>query len=476
MQIALVLLLLGVRVVSTLTDGRSQETTGMEGVHAAVVRRVAAGGPLYQDINRDSTTAIYNYGFYRVYAAVAAALPTKVPVLSGLRLFSLAMTFGAVIALAAIVAHRLPGPSTWPRLLTALALAVPSVLGPFSGWLPLSVRPDLPAFALEFAGLALVERSGNRVRMLLGAGVLFGLAIAIKQNAVACLLFATLSVVLGRCPRRAGWLWVGILGAAVVGIATSGPFYLHHTVFAPAATHMDAASFAQSLTDATRAGLPMLAAGLALGAWRRTRNPDAPLPLAWLILIAIGLSVPQLARFGSGRNYLIGAFAIASVTVWLHALSSRTRVTGLLATTAASLQLLITAAYLPPFNAGTLRLPPASEELRAGVARAGADGEPPHYTDDPAVALAWTGSATRLEVTDPTVYADYVGSGAVTEPAEARIARCVYGTLLLRGADLAGQAMAVGYSVRERWPEGRVWLTRDRCAAGDGPPQALVLD
>ena len=73
-QAVLAALLVAVRAFSVITAGRWSETTGTEGNSVVIIRRVMAGGALYQDLNRVSTTSIYNFGFYHRYAAVAVWL------------------------------------------------------------------------------------------------------------------------------------------------------------------------------------------------------------------------------------------------------------------------------------------------------------------------------------------------------------------------------------------------------------------
>jgi hypothetical protein len=463
-QTGLCALLLIVRATSVVRIGRWWETTGLEGIHIAIIRRVALGGPVYQDINTDSTISLYNYGFYRMYAAIEAAVPRAIELLA-LRGFTLVSALACAVALAVMVSRRLPNMPSRRRALVALAIAFPAVLGPFAAWMVFSARPDMTAFALEFAGLALVERARGRVLQFALAGVAFGLAIALKQNAGSALLAATVWLALNRSALPMLVVWLGVAASVVIGVWTSGPFYLQHVLIAPATSHLDGREWLKTVAGIVLVGGPAFAGSLLCGAWRRRDEPAAGVPMTWPMLLGIAIALPQLARFGAGRNYLIGAFAFASAIVWLTALTAADRRRRRIAVAAVVLQTALLAAYFVPGHPGALRLNPPSPQLMAVYADAlKAELAPPYYTDDSTMAFLWPVDEVAFEATDSTVYPGYVGAGHVSMTVEDRIAACRFGTLVLDRSPLIDFAVTHGYRVRETFDNGRAWLTRTpRC-------------
>ena len=457
-QAALCVVILITRAASAAVDGRWSETTGTEGVGITIIRRLAAGGPLYQNPSVDSTIAIYNYGFYRAYA-VAAAFTSRLHQPLLLRSVTLAAAVCGAVALASLVVKRLPGNSA-TRPAIAAAIAVSAMLGPFVGWFLVSARPDMAAIAFEVTGLALLDRSRNRLGMIVAASVSFGCALAFKQTAIGMLLGACVWLLVERRITTIFILMAGVAAAAAIGIATSGPYYFQHVFVAPASSDMGAPAFIEVWTSIALVGGPVLACALVCGDWRGRRETARQLPLTWPMLTSLVIALPQLARYGASRNYVIGAFALATGLTWTWALAPNATGRRRLATVALTLETAIAASYFVPGHLGVLKLNPPTASLVQAVQHGEGTNAGPYYSDDSNLALLWpTGTAT-VEVTDPSVYPYYVRKGFVHTTVEDRIRQCQFGTLLLGNSPLLDLALHAGYVTRLNIDGGRAWLVR----------------
>ncbi|MEH0842261.1 polyprenol phosphomannose-dependent alpha 1,6 mannosyltransferase MptB [Micromonospora sp. CPCC 205711] len=184
------------------------------GVAAAGCPWVDSVAPMW----RDSPAP---YGpFFMLLAALAAVLGGGlVGTLLLLRLFALAGVLLAGLCLPGLArAAGVPtGQAAW------LALACPLVGVHLVG----GAHNDAVMLGLLLLGLLVLVRFPGRPRGLLVAGVLLGLAVAVKATAVVVLPFAALAAVLGRYTVRAllrdgGWLAAGVLAVLAAVSALSG--------------------------------------------------------------------------------------------------------------------------------------------------------------------------------------------------------------------------------------------------------------
>jgi hypothetical protein len=187
-----------------------------------------------------------------------------------------------------------------------------------------------------------------------------------------------------------------------------------------------------------------------------------------MIAAALVMSLPQLSRDASSRNYAIGAFAFASATIWLALFDDGPLRRGV-ALSAIILQTMLVALYFVPGGFGATRLPPPALELVSAYAHAVSTNAPPYYANDAGLALVWPMQGPAIEVTDQLVYPGYVGEA--TSRVETRVARCAYATLLLAPGPLVDLALHHGYQLEEPLDHGRMWLTRtQQCGEPTKPP------
>lgn len=456
---ALCVVLLAFRLSSAFSNGAWAQTTGPEGVHANIVLRVAAGAAPYHDLNTDATPALYNLAFYALYGWVAAWIESGPRVLFILRLLTLAFGVAAIAALALIARgeRQSSRPYSWT---VASMIAVASMASPFTGWWLLTIRPDIAAFACELAGVALARSALHRHSdgRLIVSGVAFAAAFAFKQNTIG-MAAATLLFLAYRRRWRPLVAIAGIFGATALAIgALAGPYYAAHTLMAPAVTPFSGTGFRYVLGDVLRVGGPAFLA-LALSTTRGKRRAE-DLPLWLPVVVTVVLALPQLARYGAGRNYLIAAVALASVIAWTRVLGTSPmacwRRRAVLATLAA--QAMLAAAYLPPFNQGTLRLPLPGNRP-AAYARLAASAERPMLVSDGWAGLPWNAGHAGVEVLDDTLYPFVRDAGQLTDTIESRIMRCHYRTLVLSEGPLLSAAQRAGYAAVAPLSGGLAWLT-----------------
>ncbi|MGE0446651.1 MAG: hypothetical protein AB7P99_15600 [Vicinamibacterales bacterium] len=460
--------ILAIRLQSTVVDGAWAQTSGLEGVHINLVYRVASGISPYHDLSTDATSAIYNVGFYAVYGALAGVLGMSPSGLLGLRVVTLLAGAAPAAALVAVAGQEQPHSSRARRT----AIAVVAIITPFTGWWLLTVRPDMLAVAFELTGFALIRASGRwrSPARALGAGAAFAAAFLMKQNAVG-----VLGAILVFLAVRREWkpaLLIAALPLACLPAAAlvGGPHFVQHTWFAPASTAFEAASWYRLLGEVAMTGGAAFIGLAAVTPRAALRRIDA-VPIWLPVAVVVVLALPQLARVGAGRNYLIGAVALASVATWSgalgHTLAGPARRRLLQAAVVAHVALALL--YLLPLGIGTLRLPSSGEAVQRAYAAVAGEPAPPTLADTPWTWLPWTvGVAT--EIPDPSIYPYLQARGLVTATVDSRLAACRYGTLLLRDPVLIARAERAGYGLRGTLPDGVSWLVRQRCARLDSSP------
>jgi hypothetical protein len=174
------------------------------------------------------------------------------------------------------------------------------------------------------------------------------------------------------------------------------------------------------------------------------------------------LGVLQLARFGSSRNYLIGAFVAGAAVLVQAATSEWRRPAWLMPLLAAGIayQCMIAASYFVPGSPGRTTLPYSSvESLPSGPSSDDTAG--PIFTDDAWRSLPWLSGRVGMETLDGTVYPFMVANGLLTDTIEARIARRAYSSLFVRDPYFGELALRAGYS-RVDLRNGMGWFTITR--------------
>ena len=457
----LCLTLLTSRAMSVMREGAWAETTGLEGVHVNLVLRSSVKISPYHDLDRDATPAIYNWAFYRTYGTVASFLdPYSPDTLALLRLFTLlGAVVGAGIITVVIRRHcNTPGPCAHATV--PVLVAIGTVLSPFAGWWTLTVRPDVLAYTMEFAGWALADAGLRRGRRgwLLAAAICFAVAVAFKQNAVGFLVAVILVLLLTRRIRDAAVFILVPFVTLLVGWATQGPYYLEHTVNAVRSTELSAASWLREAgTVALVVGGGVFACAAAMVPIAR-RAAIQGVPPIFPFATSAMLGLLQLARFGSSRNYLIGAYVAAGVLIVQAAGSQSRRPAWLVPVLAASIafQCSIAASYLTPWAPGraTVHGSPTGQIARPAAAD---DLAGPVFSDDFLHSLPWVSGHIGIEVFDGTVYPYLVANGLLSDTIEARIARRAYHSMFVRSPYFRRLAMNAGYSLREL-PGGVGWF------------------
>src|SRR5262249_33731243 len=145
--------------------------------------------PPYRDLASQATTAIFNFGFFATFAALARVLDELglQPVL-WLRMLTLGCVVAGTAVLTRWVVRQLAGtPHDGQRAFVAASMAAGLMLGPFIGWWTMTARPDAWTMVFELCGL-LAGIEAARGRWPRGFGVataLFAAAVSFKQTELA---------------------------------------------------------------------------------------------------------------------------------------------------------------------------------------------------------------------------------------------------------------------------------------------------
>lgn len=317
---------LGLRVATVVGPlGSLDTTTSGESVQLLNVMKVQRGLPLYGHPSEPPfyPLAMYNFGFYRVYAwAIASLGPDADALARGARLFTLGLTLmglGATLAYGLIdLRRREPRPdSTWVAPAMVLA-ALATWFGGLPGWWVVSIRPDVGAAAFAMVGLTLALAIGPRREVLAGlaAGAVMAVAWTFKQSCVLTwggLLLSSLAL------RR--WRFAAALAAPMAATIAGvnllfGPEYRYNTVFAASLAGFDLHNIQTlSIHLAIKGILPLTIAALALAglrgaSWLRADEKAALACCAGTTLLG-GLAACY--RNGSAMNYFFEFNAVAGL-------------------------------------------------------------------------------------------------------------------------------------------------------------------
>jgi len=227
-----------VRVMSTIRVG-TVVPVPIEGPGIYAIWKVQHGYPAYEWPTRDFfALTLYNFLFYQSYARLLSplGLPSVwLPVAARL-LTVLFAAAGAVIqyALTAGILKR-RGVESHKAVLAAFAFCTWFGFG-FIGLWSVSARPDVPASTFALAGFAACVSvvDGRSPARLIVAGILFYLAWAFKQSAIAtlggvCLYFLAVR----RSIRDVALTAAPFAALAALTIALGGEAYRYNVLVAP---------------------------------------------------------------------------------------------------------------------------------------------------------------------------------------------------------------------------------------------------
>jgi hypothetical protein len=418
------LIVLGVRVESWSNCWRFSITEGREAPAIYGIWRVLHGHALYEWPNQPPfSLTLYNFGFYRAYAAVFGFFGVDGEGL--LRAPRLLTALGGVVGAVVFVdvAARLRRPQDALGWTALIGLSFAIWFGTqFASWWSFSVRPDLWAAALALLALrfglsALLVR---RVRPLVIASLLFYVAWSFKQSTVW--MFAGLVLAFGfrRDLRSAVLLAAPCASLMLATLALGSDEYRFNLLTAPAASAFSSALLLNVLARAVPqncwvfAGyLAVLAAGTGpLRARLRALAPERR-ALTVVALVGVTFGVAALGREGSNKNHLFEGYVASALVSW--AALGELGGTGAVRRwrLAAVLTLLIPFAVFPwaqlarPNALGrtVLCTPDDGAEL-ARLAEAVARLPKPLYSDDEIMSLPWHSTDGRYPalVLDGTWY------------------------------------------------------------------------
>ncbi|MEU3454160.1 polyprenol phosphomannose-dependent alpha 1,6 mannosyltransferase MptB [Micromonospora sp. NPDC006766] len=191
------------------------------GVDPYQVGVAAAGCPWTDTVSPIWRDTAAPYGpFFVLLAGLAVAIGGG---LTGTIVLLRVVALGGVLLAALCVPGLAAAVGVPTRRAAWLALACPLV----GVHLVAGAHNDAVGLGLLLLGLLVLVRRPGKPRALLVAGVLLGLAVAVKAFAVVVLPFAALAAVLGRYTvrallRDAGWLAGGVVAALVVGSLATG--------------------------------------------------------------------------------------------------------------------------------------------------------------------------------------------------------------------------------------------------------------
>jgi hypothetical protein len=192
-----------------------RDTSQPEGAVVAAALRMARGEPLYLDLSKGPyITAMYGPLIYAILGGMVKATGAGV---EGAYLAGRLLSLFSALAAACLVTHlsRRHGasrPAAW--IAGGLFLASPLILP-----MAYSARSDLPALALDLAGVALFVRWAGSPLWILSALPLVAAAFT-KQTALAPVLAIALALAWDRKPKRglAFALAVAVSCAAILGM------------------------------------------------------------------------------------------------------------------------------------------------------------------------------------------------------------------------------------------------------------------
>lgn len=298
------------------------QTTGCEEESMFAVWNAAHGMPVFADPTLPPFAASYfNWLFYTIYGAVGRLAGESALIFAG-RSLTAGIALLTVVFLGLCFARN---GKTFPLRIAGLIVAFFLFLGPLSGWWSVTLRPDIPALALETIGLVVFLALHHRrpLSATFAAIGLFYCAWSFKPICLAAPLAVGLFLLWHRCWRDALLLAIGSAALWSLTFAIGGPVY--RLVILQTATD-NIFAWHQGMGIMRHAAIclaPLLLfAPSLLLAWRRhrawqTRSPAhdslhlfcvAILPVTLLFSIAA-------AKIGAGPNYFFSPAMLLTIAV-----------------------------------------------------------------------------------------------------------------------------------------------------------------
>ena len=331
-------------------SGPLHMTTGGESVQVLNVLKAQRGLPLYQRPTEPPfyPTALYNAGFYALYAWTTSAASDDVAELAratrGLTLALACLGLAAMLAYGLLSLSRRDHGTASKWVAAAMVFGAAGVtLGGLPGWWVLSVRPDVGGAACGAVALAIALSMGTKREIAAGAAVGIALAAAwsFKQSCVLILGGLILSALIQRRLRFLAAMLAPV-AATVAGFhVLLGPEYRYNTVFATSLAGFDFKNVVVLGTHFAIKGIFPLAVsvlGLAVlprAGWLR-RDERIGLAACWATTLFGGWAACY--RNGSAMNYFFefstvaGFLAMILARRVIEAVEARERIAAPLAT------------------------------------------------------------------------------------------------------------------------------------------------
>jgi hypothetical protein len=436
--------LFALRAASLVEDGELAATTGVEEPSIALVWRARQGLPVYAPADGAASIPLYNWLFYRTFAAAASALPDGPAsiLLVGRWLDALFLAAGALAHHALIRRVLESSGRTLPLAATAALVIVAWFGSSLVRWYALTVRPDGAATACATLGLLVFGTASARTRSLVLSSLLFFAAWSFKQSSVLLLGGCVLHAVL----ERRFLALLALLGPFAALAATTrlvlGADWATCTLLAPALSPPDPA---HALVVAGRALLPGALFWLVpLVDVIRTRAEPGGIELRWLrrsAAVALGGAMLLSLKQGSYVYYYWEAF-VALSTLTAVALARGSAGRGGVAL--AAVLLVVSGAQLAAPGRWS-RVDLLSDEAAATRRERIAFVETlpaPFFSEDRLLALPWYAPGGDVYVMDPVLYRAPGVSELVGDGIAGRIRARSFASVLVTPQDRFGLAEA----------------------------------
>jgi hypothetical protein len=464
------------RVVTTVTRGAFDETTGTERVPIYGVWKARHGYPVYERPFADNFyPALYNFGFYHAYGAFARALRLDdgALVVAG-RLLTCGFGFAGAFFSALALRELRRDSVAFPLWLAPATLAIWMSSAGVS-WFYVTIRPDIASMACAIAGLwayARASRSGTSWT-LLPAGLLLAAAWCFKTSTVGVLAGICVHILfgagvvpltlaaLGRALRSLLCVAGPPVIVALAALSIGGEEYRFNMLTLPAISGLNPPVFAfeQALRVFAPNPLIILIPALAFVFHKRAdapwRTPEAGLLIA-ITLTSLTVCTAALMRAGGYRNSLLEAYlALSLLAVHLLPRVARELRQSIISTTLVLVSAVITAAYpiaqlVVPGRLGTVTASTPQRYEEGQVIAAVLQTVPkPLYAEDFLFAEPWFSNEGRYPslVVDPIVYVIARAAGLLTQDSLERAIgeRRIPSLLLTGGVALEEAATRAGY-------------------------------
>jgi hypothetical protein len=321
------LCVLVVRITSWSNCWRLANTEGREAPGIYALWRVLHGHALYESpIEPPYSLTLYNFGFYRAYAALLGPFGVDgEALLLWPRLLTL-LGAGLGMVLFLQVAVRIARPQDRLGWAALVALAFTTWFGTqFTSWWVISIRPDLWAACLALLGLKLALGVGeppSRGRLLF-ASLAFFAAWSFKQSTVWLLAGSVFACVLAGNFVAAVVLALPCASLMGLTLAVGGELYRLNLIEAPRTSEFVLKLALEVLTRTLPQNLwvftffvlaPLLREVGLRSAYRAGTPAHRTIVVAALTATAFG--VLALGREGSNKNHLLEGYIACALASW----------------------------------------------------------------------------------------------------------------------------------------------------------------